>query len=468
MPSLYAEPIWRIAAQTPEDAAPPSATVQGPARKCPFCGGRLELVMSLFHVMRRNGTERDDEIADGILGCQCCIFPVIAGIPILHARPQANTAREHVRAGRPELGLRTMVGLEDDRKAAAFEAAAASDTATYRDIVDAFGPNFEGAYFLYRFSDPTYLVAHAVVRAVGRTVLHGERRALDACGGSGHLTRSLLDLSKPAPVLADLYFAKIWLARRFTAPGCEGVCCDANTPLPFAKGAFGLAICSDAFMYIWHKRQFIGEMARLVDDAPEPGAVVISHTHNERTWSSSHGQALSPEGYRSLFESMEPRLFAEANLFTDVVNGGPLDLSRQDSKSILDSDPALTIIGSRHPGVFANHRVELPGGAPRGEYRLNPLYAATAHGDQVELALRFPNEDYAAEFGNCRKYLPEAVRVSRAALDGLVAGRVAIEIDDLIRQRVILDPSEAILLVRISKRAQVCLPSVMQTKRPTQ
>ena len=128
----------------------------------------------------------------------------------------------------------------------------------------------------------------------------GRRRAIDICGGSGHVTRTLLDLSPAPPVLADLYFAKVWLARRFTAPGCEPVCCDGNAPMPFARGAFGFAMCTDAFMYIWTKRQFVGEMERLIDDrrrCATPGAVLIGHTHNERTWSPSHGQPLSPEGY---------------------------------------------------------------------------------------------------------------------------------------------------------------------------
>src|SRR5256714_1241689 len=142
-------------------------------------------------------------------------------------------------------------------------------------------------------------VAQAVVRAFAGTVLHGQRRAIDICGGSGHLTRSLLDLSKSAPVVADLYFTKVWLARRFTAPGCEAVCCDGNGPFPFARGAFGFAMCSDAFMYIWTKRQFVGEMSRLVD--PDSGVVLIGHTHNERTWTPSHGQPLAPEGYVDLF-----------------------------------------------------------------------------------------------------------------------------------------------------------------------
>src|SRR5579864_454904 len=284
--------------------------------RCPYCGGRLELVESLYH--RREA----DQIHDGILGCHCCIFPVVDGIPVLHLQPAATQARDQIQAGRPELARRTMFGLEAEAEAAVFEAVAASPQATYRETVDALGPNFEGGYFLYRFSDPTFVVAQAVVQAVARTVLGGRRRAIDICGGSGHLTRSLLECSSMPAVLADLYYAKTWLARRFTAPGCAPVCCDGNAPMPFARGAFAYAMCTDAFMYIWTKRQLVGEMARLIDDPrAEPGAVVIGHTHNERTWTPSHGQPLAPEGYAALFETVRPRLFAEGNLFEDLVGG---------------------------------------------------------------------------------------------------------------------------------------------------
>ena len=409
--------------------------------RCPYCGGRLALVDSLFH--RR--TDRD--IQDGILGCHCCIFPLVDGIPVMHVLPAATAARDHLQAGRPELARRAMFGLDDDAQAEAFDAVASSDTATYRDTVEALGPNFEGGYFLYRFSDPTYIVAQAVARAIGRTVLgpatgsrRTARRAIDICGGSGHVTRTLLDLSETPPVLADLYFAKVWLARRFTAPGCEPVCCDGNAPMPFARGAFGFAMCTDAFMYIWTKRQFVGEMERLIANgsSSEPGAVLIGHTHNERTWSPSHGQPLTPEGYADLFETIEPRLFGEGHLFADVVAGGPLDLSRRDDQQTLDQSPALTIVASRHPGVFAKHALTQPAGAA-GELRLNPLYAQEPDGDRVRLTLAFPNEEYADEYGACRQYLPETLTLERSAIQSLATGRVSGELSELLRRKVIVD-----------------------------
>ena len=406
--------------------------------RCPFCGGRLELVTSIYH--RR--TEGDaDSIQDGILGCHCCIFPVIDGIPVLHLQQNATTARAHVEAGRPDLALRAVVGLEDESQALRFEAVARSSESTYRDVVEALGPAFEGGYFLYRFSDPTYVVAQAVVQAVAGAVLHGARRAIDICGGSGHLTRVLLDVSSPAPVLADLYFAKIWLARRFTAPGCEPVCCDGNGPFPFARGSFGYAMCSDAYQYIWTKRLFIAEMARLVDDndGAEPGAVVINHTHNQLAWSPSHGQPLAPAGYRDLFETLPVRIFGEAGLFADVVAGGPLRLSRQDAESALETDPALTLVGTRHAGVFVEHVLAAPGPA-RGRYQINPLYQTARTENRLELQLRFPSPDYEDEYGACRQYLPEQVTLDATALRRLHdGGPLTAEMAGLVRRRVIVD-----------------------------
>ena len=403
--------------------------------RCPYCGGSLELVASLFHRVDA------DEVRDGILGCRCCTFAVIDGIPVLHLDGASTTARAHVEAGRPDLARRAMFNLDDEGDAARFDEVVSSDLSTYREVVDALGPAFEGGYFLYRFSDPTYLVADAVVRSVAGTVLKNGGRAIDVCGGSGHLTRSLLDLTSLPPVLADLHFSKIWLARRFTAPGCEGVCCDGNSPFPFARGAFAYAMCIDAFMFIWTKRLFVGEMTRLLGAAGAEGgtgAIVIGHAHNERVWSASHGQPLTPEGYRELFETVEPRLFAESGLFADVVKGGPLDLTRRDSAATLDADPALTIIASPNRAVFGRHALPSPAGV-RGEYRLNPLYAAEPRGDRLSLRLRFPNDDYEQEYGACRQYLPAEAVVERAALDALAEGRLSPELADLARRRVILD-----------------------------
>jgi uncharacterized protein YbaR (Trm112 family) len=400
--------------------------------RCPYCGGRLEVVASSYHRVDA------DDVREGILGCACCVFPVVDGIPIMHLLPPVTAARELVEHGDANGARRVMFGFDTDAEAAEFEQLAATGTTTYRALVEALGPHFEGGYFLYRFSDPTFIVVDAVTRAISSTVLAGGGRAIDICGGSGHLTRSLLDASSPPPVLADLYYAKIWLARRFTAPGCEPICCDGNAPLPFARGAFRYAMCSDAFMYIWTKRQFVLEMLRLVDQAG-PAAAVITHTHNQCTWSPSHGQPLTPAGYRDLFETLPPHVYGEAALFADVVAGGPLNLARQEPMAALEADPALTLVASTDPRVFAAHQLAPPPAIARGEFRLNPLYAPVAGGDPGRYRLQFPSDDYEQEYGACRRYLPEELLITPGALANLASGRVPDEMAELLRRRAIVD-----------------------------
>lgn len=398
--------------------------------RCPYCGGHFELVTSLFH------QAGDDHIINGVLACECCTFPVIDGIPVLHLNPAASVARARIEAGDTSGALMAMIGVEDPARMEQFAAAAAAPSSTFKGIVDALGPDIEGGYFLYRFSDPTFVVADAVVRAVAGTVLRGGGRALDVCGGSGHLTRTLASIS-PAPVMADLFFAKIWLARRFTVPGAVPVCCDANAPLPFARSSFDYAMCCDAFMFIWQKRQLVGEMMRAIDRSPI-GTVVINHTHNQLVWSPSHGQALTPGGYRNLFETAAPRVFGESALFADVVRDTTLDLSRTDTDGTLETEVALTLIASPIADVFEAHTLETPV-ATGGEWRINPLFQVEDEGARLRATLRFPSEEYEDEYRACREYLPDEVFVDAAALRALQSGGSVEPMRELIRRRVIVE-----------------------------
>ena len=93
-----------------------------------------------------------------------------------------------------------------------------------------------------------------------------ERPAVPEVGAGGLLVRTERPLpleGDTLPLDPDLFTeALVFLnarsrTMRFTAPSCLAVCCDGNAPMPFARGTFRYAICSDAFMYIWTKRQFV-------------------------------------------------------------------------------------------------------------------------------------------------------------------------------------------------------------------
>jgi hypothetical protein len=120
------------------------------------------------------------------------------------------------------------------------------------------------------------------------------------------------------------------------------------------------------------------------------------------------------------------------------VRGGPLDLSRRDNPETLDRNPALTIIASRNPRVFAPHPLPQPAVAA-GELRINPLYAVEADGERLRLRLGFPSEDYEQEYGACRQYLPEELTLNRSAVASMQTGLVAGELSELVRRKVIVD-----------------------------
>jgi hypothetical protein len=194
------------------------------------------------------------------------------------------------------------------------------------------------------------------------------------------------------------------------------------------------------FHYIWTKRQMVGELARLVDH-PGPAAVVISHTHNALEWSPSFGQPLPPDGYRDLFETIEPHIYGETTLLGDVIGGGPLDLSRKQGADAVNADFALTIVASRDPRVYRAHPLPAAAAAVEGELRVNPLYEPEreSDGERITLRLRFPSEDYAEEYSGTRRYLPEEVTVERAVLDAVLDGEPRPEVEELIRRRIVLD-----------------------------
>ena len=131
----------------------------------------MDIRDSLFH--RVDG----EEIIDAVLGCQCCYFVVVSGIALLTIEGQANAARQLIEDARPDEARRLLLGVEGDTAMALEDA-----NVTYRGAVELLGASFESGYFLYRFSDPTFVVADGVARSLAATLLDGGR-AIDLCGG---------------------------------------------------------------------------------------------------------------------------------------------------------------------------------------------------------------------------------------------------------------------------------------------
>src|SRR5262245_57634995 len=403
--------------------------------RCPFCGTSVSPLEN--EALVRAGSC----IESGVLGCECCTFPIVAGIPVLIADDLTRSAIGALEAGRRDEALFMLLAL-DGTRAGAFQALLARGTQpTYRDVLAILSLDAEATYFAYRFSDPTYVTVEALLQAIGQQQWTIAPRVLDLCGGSGHVTRVLMGLQSmmgtptPSTVPADLFFWKLWLARRFTSPACAAVCCDANHPLPFALNTFSLVMLSDAFPYIWHKRLVADEMMRL---AGPDGVVVLPHLHSALGENFSAGNPLTPVAYRDLFASQQPRLFSDERLLTELLVDRRVDLTHDVTPAELGSEPSFTLIASRRADLFRRYDVPVEQGVI-GELRVNPLYRIDRRGRSSILTLTFPTPEYEEEFGGCRRYLPDTVTLDADLSGPIVPATLGSAYEDLRRRRVIID-----------------------------
>jgi uncharacterized protein YbaR (Trm112 family) len=404
--------------------------------RCPYCGSPLSVVEN--EALERAG----DEIVQGVLGCECCAFPVVDGIPILIAADTTQHAMHTLEAGRAEDALVALLGGSGSAAPPErLRALARGGVATYEEALALLSADAEATWFLHHFSDPTYVGAEALVRAIALRGWPVRGRMLDLCGGAGHLTRVMHTVSErerdgtPSTVLADLHFWKVWLARHYTAPDTAAVCSDANHPLPFAADTFSFVLLLDAFPYVWHKRLLAEEMMRLAGD---DGVVVMPHLHSATGENFSAGDTLTPAAYQRLFARLGARLFSDERMLDDVLGRHTVDLERDVTPDELGNEGSLTLVATRRQDVFRRYELA-PDSRVRGEIAVNPLYRIERRGPSSILTLQFPTPEYEAEFAECRRYLPERVTVEADLTGRITAEELGPLYQELRERRVLID-----------------------------
>jgi hypothetical protein len=178
-------------------------------------------------------------IESGVLGCECCAFPIIAGIPVMLADDRTRRARARSRTPRRR-ALHAAARGRARRRVPALLARGALATTAMRSRSQR---GRRGHEFLYRLSDPTPDGRGAHAGAFATALDPGGPRAR-LCGGTGHLTRAsglrpsatrwCLPMSSSGAVAAGFTFR------------VRAVCCDADHPMPFTRHV-PTVVLSDAF-----------------------------------------------------------------------------------------------------------------------------------------------------------------------------------------------------------------------------
>lgn len=382
--------------------------------RCPCCGGAFSL----------------EELPAGArLRCRRRAWPVAEAIPVLKEGPETDLALELLASGDEEGAVAVLAGppfrsrLDLARMRFGewvLGRAAGGGPATRRiarrlrrsalhgfarTVHELFGrPPWKhpgtAFYFTHRRSDPTFVVAEALVA----TMLPGRKPVLEIGCGVGHLLASLGVANSPEEVAGtDSLFAALLLARRYVAPGTFLVCADAAAPLPFEDGLFGAVVCSDALFDFPSLPLAAAEMARVL--APR-GTALLLHLHNRLVPHRYTGRCpLSPAEYLELLAPLNPLLVDESAVLDAVGSEGEASLPWSADAALFDRCADLAAIGGDRSGDKRFRGPVLP--LPVGPLVLNPLYEASPERSFVRLrriAHRFTLEE---ERGRLAQLLPE-------------------------------------------------------------
>ena len=343
-------------------------------------------------------------------------WPVVENIPFLRAdrRALADAALAALDDGRADDALTVLLADQDnwartpppseaDRRRLVRDV----NTLSFRAAMEllAFGP--VGAYFAHRWSDPTFLSGLALAEAHA-----APGSVFELACGAGHFLREFARCDREAAG-ADIVFAKLWLARRYLAPGARLICFDAAEPWPLADGSFDTVFCHDAFYFLPQKQHVASEMLRV-----SAGPVLVGHAHNALVETLSSGSPLTPGAYAALFGA--PLVYDDQDLTAALIGA---HAPRPAGIEALAAAPAVSMAAR----CGAPRRVSGGLAVPRAgaALRRNPLY----DGDII----RWPSERYAMEYG------PLATYPARA--DGPLTAIAGADpaIDALARRRVLLD-----------------------------
>ena len=99
--------------------------------------------------------------------------------------------------------------------------------------------------------------------------------------------------------------------------------------------------------------------------------------------------------------------------------------------------PSFTLIASARHDLFCRYELTHEH-AVIGELSVNPLYRVERRGECSVLTLTFPTPEYEAEFGDCRRYLPDRITVEADLTGPILPEKLGAPYEELRERRVLI------------------------------
>lgn len=431
--------------------------------KCPYCGADF----NPGEIYR----EKDGEIIDGYITCECNEFPILEGILILKVSPLNKYLVKFLRDGNVneamELSLENfgervcevnsflrsrgicgqalgavlsgVVKIKAKRRYKRYS----DENLSFHSLL---GKGESDIYLKNRFSAETFWSLYPLIPLLKEN----RERVLDLSCGTGHSSFALSTYVKPQQlVCADYAFSHLYLTKKYFAKDATFICLDANYSLPFKDGIFSSLLMLDAFHYIQGRASLAREMERVI--SPQQGLLLLLHLHNSLNYNLGAGQPLPPAGWANSFQQLPVKLLPEKNVVEDFILENKLDLTKEYSEADLNSSNALTIIGTRDKSVLHTHQEvwnNLLGN--KSNLIINPIYSMERKLDRVILRRKFPSESFRKEYPLTERYLPEVCTINgkvAEAVNGRTLDTASTEfserdlfhIEDLMRKFVVIN-----------------------------
>lgn len=385
--------------------------------RCPFCHSPF--------ILDKKMDADNDELLNGLLRCDCSIFPVLEGILRL-IKDQKNLALiDLMQKGNTEEALKqSLLGFSEIYDIKGYLDKIGFSGKAMNKVITALCKKIACLnYSKFRSPNLTYFESQSDIFLKNRFSfqtlwsvypffsLFGEGRDeifLDMCCGQGHLSYIIYNCIKPKKMFCvDRSFSSLYIARRFFAYNAEFICLDANYALPFKDDYITFTLFSDAFVYINSRMSLISELRRILTSN---GVLIVSHLRNSNAIDPSLklNTKLNPQALFKCFDTyFKVNIFPEDEIINDFLKKNRLDLSIRYSEEVLNSSDPLIVVAAINPNVFrAYSDVSKPFLSNKDNLIINPIFTVIKNGNEIILKKQNIGESFRRLYPISDAYIP--------------------------------------------------------------